>query len=495
MTKSTTKTDFDYLYNPIEFIENDLGFYSWSGMRMIIDHVWKYHRVSVRACHGISKTFTGAAIAVTFLNMFPGSIVVTTAPTNKLVEKLLWKEIGAIYQNSGKRLLGRQTQMSVKIGPGWFMFGFSTDRADRMEGHHAPFILWVIDEAKGVPSWLYESIEGSMTGGFHRVLELSTTDGADQQSPFRQHHSQQRSKWKQIRLSAFDSPFVDIANFPEYAKEVNKKLYDYGKPKTGYEWPIERANMVQLASEAWIHDRYEEWFKDNPFMWETKVLGEFSTLGTNNIIPLKWVESAINAEIDSIDIPQPAKWGLDVARFGDDKSVLTKFQDKVIPLQKTWGKVNTMETTGIVRSIVGENEIVQVDAVGVGAGVFDRLAELGQPSYGLISSAKAYEEEKYLNMRAEMWMIARDLFERQYEEGNVISIPDDPELVEDLTGMQYKIHSDGRLKVELKDDYKKRAGRSPDKGDSFVYATYVIPEIKEQFFSEKDVDEGVILER
>ena len=489
-----TNPQIDYLTNPIAFIEEQLGFYMWSGMRMIVDYLWKYPRVTVRACHGISKTFTGAGIAVTFLNLFPNSIVITTAPTNKLVEKLLWKEIGGIYQRSGERLYGRQTQMSVKIAPEWFMFGFSTDRADRMEGQHAPFLLWLIDEAKGVPPWLHDSIEGSLTGGFARVLELSTTDGADQQSPFRQHHSQQRSKWKQIRLSAFDSPFVDIANFPEYAKEVNTKLYDYGKPKTGYEWPIERARTVQLASEGWIHDRYDEWFKDNPFMWETKVLGEFSTLSTNNIIPLKWVESAIEAKVVIDGYVQPAVWGLDVARFGDDKSVLTQFQNKVVSTQKTWGKVNTMETVGIVRAHIGKDEIVQVDAIGVGAGVFDRLAELGQPSYGLISGAKAYEEEKYFNMRAEMWMTARDLFERQYEEGNVISIPDDPELIEDLTGMQYKIHSDGRLKVELKDDYKKRAGRSPDKGDSFVYATYVIPEIKEQFFSEKDVDEGVILE-
>jgi len=88
-------------------------------------------------------------------------------------------------------------------------------------------------------------------------------------------------------------------------------------------------------------------------------------------------------------------------------------------------------------------------------------------------------------------MTARDLFERQYEEGNVISIPDDPELIEDLTGMQYKIHSDGRLRAEAKDDFKKRLQRSPDKGDSFVYAIYVLPESRDQFFSEKDVENGV----
>ena len=491
MTENTTQTDFDYLLHPQAFIEDDLGAFTWSGMRMIIDNVWKHRRVSVRACHGISKTFTGAAVAVTFLNMFPGSIVITTAPTNKLVEKLLWKEIGAIYQKHGDRLLGRQTQMSVKVGPQWFMFGFSTDRADRMEGHHAPFILWVIDEAKGVPPWLYESIEGSLTGGFARVLELSTTDGADQQSPFRKHHSEQRSQWKQIRLSAFDSPFVDIANFPDYVKEVNKKLYAYGKPETGYEWPIERANTVQLASEDWIRDRHNEWFETNKFMWETKVLGEFSTFGTNNIIPLKWVESAINAEVTPDGYIQPAIWGLDVARMGDDQSVLTEYRSKVVSLQQVWGKKNTMETTGIVRALIPNNEIVQVDAIGVGAGVFDRLAELGQPCYGIVSSEKAFEVEKYFNQRAEMWMTARDLFERQYKEGNVISIPDDPELIEDLTGMQYKIHSDGRLRAEAKDDFKKRLQRSPDKGDSFVYAIYVLPESRDQFFSEKDVENGV----
>jgi len=486
-----TSPTIDYVLKPEAFIEDQLGAYLWSGMRMIIDYVWKYQRVSVRACHGISKTFTAANIAVTFLNLFPNSIVITTAPTNKLVEKLLWKEIGGIYQRVGKRIYGRQTQMSVKIAPEWFMFGFSTDRADRMEGQHAPFILWVVDEAKGVAPWLQDSIEGSLTGGFCCVLELSTTDGADQQSNFRKHHSEQRSQWKQIRLSAFDSPLVDIAHFPEFKKEVNPKLYDYGKPETGTEWPLKRGNSIQIATEDWIRDRYTEWFETNKFMWETKVLGEFSTFGTNNIIPLKWVESAINAEVTIDGYIQPAIWGLDVARMGDDQSVLTEYRSKVVSLQQVWGKKNTMETTGIVRALIPNNEIVQVDAIGVGAGVFDRLAELGQPCYGIVSSEKAFEVEKYFNQRAEMWMTARDLFERQYEEGNVISIPDDPELIEDLTGMQYKIHSDGRLRAEAKDDFKKRLQRSPDKGDSFVYAIYVLPESRDQFFSEKDVANGV----
>ena len=484
----------DYVLKPETFIEEQLGAYLWSGMRMIIDYVWKYQRVSVRACHGISKTFTAANIAVTFLNLFPNSIVITTAPTNKLVEKLLWKEIGGIYQRVGKRIYGRQTQMSVKIAPEWFMFGFSTDRANRMEGQHAPFILWVIDEAKGVPPWLYDSIEGSLTGGFCCVLELSTTDGADQQSPFRKHHAENRSQWKQIRLSAFDSPLVNIEHYPEYAKEVNKKLFAYGKPETGTEWPLKLGNTIQIATEDWIDDRREEWFDTNQFMWETKVLGEFSMFGTNNIIPLKWVESAIEAEVEIEGYHQKGIWGLDVARFGNDQTVLTEYRDKKISLQKTWGKTNTMETCGITRAVVPGDEIVQVDAIGVGAGVFDRLAELGQPAYGIISSEKAFEKEKYFNQRAEMWMTARDLFERQYEEGNVISIPDDPELIEDLTGLQYKMHSDGRLKVEAKDDFKKRLERSPDKGDSFVYAVYVLPQNRDQFFSEKEVAKGVILE-
>lgn len=134
-----------------------------------------------------------------------------------------------------------------------------------------------------------------------------------------------------------------------------------------------------------------------------------------------------------------------------------------------------METAGIIYKTINEiaaGSVLNVDSIGVGAGVFDRLAELGQPVWGIESGKTAIDSETYYNIRAECWWNTRELFELQYEYGNVLSIPDDPELIEDLTGMKYRIHSSGKIIMESKDDYKKRLERSPDKGDSFVYCLY-----------------------
>ncbi len=478
------------------FIEDVCMLKTWSGMRLIIESVQNNKRTSVRACHGISKTLSAAALGVTFLNLYKPSIIITTAPTNTQVKNLLWKEIGSIYRknlssNNADKVIGRCNMQEIRIEPDWYMLGFSTDKPYRMEGFHDANILWILDEAKGLESWLFDAVEGSMTGGQARVLELSTTDGADQQCAFRKHHSEERSAWNCIQFSAFDSPFVNPAHYPAEQKYINKDLYNYGKPKKGTEWPKELQDSIQITNEIDIKDKRKLWEIKRPELWETKILGEFSTSGENNLIPLSWVQSAVDTEVENIN---PSKsYGLDIARMGNDISVLTQKVGKIIQEQETWGKKNTMQTVGIVRNIIDESDLIKVDACGLGAGVFDRLAELGQPVIGLDSSAKAFDDIKFFNLRAEMWWCARELFEHQYEEGNAISIPNDPELIEDLTGLKYSIKSDGRIIAEPKDQYKKRLGRSPDKGDSCVYCLYEPPVYIEEFSDALDDSDDIFL--
>ncbi len=480
----------DYRQDWDGFIEDYCNLKTWSAMRLIAESVQNNQRTSVRACHGISKTLTAAAIAVTYLNLYFPSVVITTAPTGNQVKNLLWKEIGDIYSKNVKHLAGRADMLQVRIEPDWYMIGFSTDKPFRMEGFHSPNILWILDEGKGLEKWLYDAVEGSLTGGNARVLELSTTDGADQQCPFRQHHSTDLHAWNCIKLSAYDSPFVDPAQFPDAKKYMNQDLYKYGKPRKGREWPEELEEEIQIVEEATIKDKKELWQIKRPDLWETKILGEFSTTSENNIIPLDWVLSAVDSEIDDTDSFD--KYGFDAARMGSDKCVLTRQTGKLIHPQEIWGKKNTMASTGMIRSSIEPTDLIQVDACGLGAGIFDRLAELGQPVIGLDSAHAAFDDQKFFNLKAEMWWCAREKFERQYEEGNVLSIPNDPELIEDLTGARYIIKSDGRIIIEDKKEYKKRMGRSPDQGDSFVYTVFEVQEFEDQYFGESD-DENIIM--
>ena len=471
-----------YRTHPDKFIEKRLGIKLWSGMRLVIDSVWNNKRTSVRACHGVSKTMVAASIAVAFFNLYKNAIVITTAPTNRQVELLLWKEIRSIYSKNNNFLRGECMTMKIKTKTDSYVVGFSTDKADSIEGFHAPHILWILDEAKGLPQWIYDAIEGSMTGGTARVLEISTTDGADQQCPLRRHQTNQRKFWKCIKLSSFDSPFVGVKEFPQFSQHVNKDLFKYGKPETGREWPKELENKIQIVTSAEIKDKKDLWFENETGMWETKILGDFSSEGSDNVIPLKWVESAVNAEVDEGD--GITCYGFDVARMGNDKCVLTEKEGKTVKPQKIWGKKKIPWSVGKIMAETELNEIVKVDACGLGSGAFDDLAEEGHAVIGLDSAANAFDTVKFKNLRAEMWWNAREIFQRQFEEGNVISIPDDPELIMDLTGLQYKPLTSGQYLMEAKDQYKKRLNRSPDKGDSCVYCLYEPPVMEDEFYSE-----------
>jgi len=479
-----------YRRYPWLFIEDVMEMRMWSGMKMVTESVFNNKRTSVRGCHGISKTTVAGAVAVAFLNLYENSVVVTTAPTHRQVAKLLWKEIRTLYQKFPGRLKGDCQTVDVKIEAGWYMIGFSTDQTTNIEGWHAQHILFIIDEAKGIPEDTYNALEGSMIGDCH-MLEISTTDGADQQCPFRKHHSTERRNWKSFKFSVWDSPLVSVEDVPkEYKQSINNQLYDWGKPRTGSEWPAEAVADIPIADMDWILDRWQ-WKETNPYLWETKILGEFSDKGGNAVIPLSWAERARGADVKAIYTNGEIEYGLDVARMGDDRSVLFRRSGYQFEVVKVWGKTNTMETCGIVTNIVNAMpaQVLKVDANGVGAGVYDRLAELllnGQLKlntvYGIDSARKADNERKFFNRRAEMWWQARELFERNFKESGVMSIPDDDELIEDLTGMKYGTKSDGRLIVQPKDEFKKEFGRSPDKGDAFVYC---LAQVQKEFVMEE----------
>ena len=436
------------------------------------------------------NTLTGSAIAVTFLNLYWPSIIITTAPTNNQVKNLLWKEIGSIYRKNTD-LRGKCNLQEIRIDPDWYMLGFSTDKPYRMEGFHDANILWILDEAKGLEQWLFDAVEGSMTGGQARILELSTTDGADQQCSFRKHHSQERSAWNCIKFSAYDSPFVNPSKFPREKKYMNQDLFKYGRPKNKSEWPKKLQPEIQITNEPDIKEKRKMWEIKRPDLWETKVLGEFAKESEYNLIPLAWVESAINAVVDAGD--GATRYGFDVARMGNDQCVLTKMTGKTVEFQDTWGKKKLSWSVGKLMAETKLSDIINVDACGVGAGVFDDLAEQGHAAVGLDSAASAFDTKTYKNLRAEMWFNARAIFEEQYENGNVISIPDDDELIEDLTGIRYKPLPNGQYLMENKEEYKKRLGRSPDKGDSFVYNVYIPPLYAEEYYGEADDDTDIFL--
>jgi hypothetical protein len=200
-----------------------------------------------------------------------------------------------------------------------------------------------------------------------------------------------------------------------------------------------------------------------------RVLGEFPTQSDDVLLPLHLVEDAVTRDVEA-GPTTPVIWGLDVARFGSDRSALAKRQGNVLiePI-KTWQNKDLMELSGIVLSEYDavpysmRPQAIYIDAIGLGAGLADRLRELDMPAVGISVSETASLKNKFNRLRDELFWSAREWFEARD-----VKIPSDDTLIAELTGIRYKYLSTGKLKVESKDEMKRRGQRSPDVADAFV---------------------------
>lgn len=161
----------------------------------------------------------------------------------------------------------------------------------------------------------------------------------------------------------------------------------------------------------------------------------------------------------------PLRIGVDPARYGDDRTAIIRRRNRVAFKLQTHKKLSTMEVAGIVHTIIKKEQPAQVaiDVVGLGAGVYDRLVELGHKDIlvAVNAGASALDPERYINKRAEMWWEMK-----AWLSGTLpVSIPDSDELHSDLCAPFYKFNSHGRKQLESKDDIKKRGLRSPDTAD------------------------------
>jgi hypothetical protein len=166
--------------------------------------------------------------------------------------------------------------------------------------------------------------------------------------------------------------------------------------------------------------------------------------------------------------------GVDPARFGDDRTAIIRRQGRKAHGLETHIKKDTMEITGIVHQIIlaERPNAVCVDIGGLGAGVYDRLCELGHRHilHAINAGAKPLDAKKYINKRAEMWGTLK-----QWLTDQPCQIPDSDELHADLCNVKYKVDSVSRLVIEPKADMKKRGVRSSDCADA-IMLTLAIPE-------------------
>jgi len=193
--------------------------------------------------------------------------------------------------------------------------------------------------------------------------------------------------------------------------------------------------------------------------------------GGNFLFPYAQIRAAVNRELEVTD--SDAKFmGLDAAREGDDSSVATIRQTGKVIYTDSWGKTDLMESTGIILQKIERFNIdpknVNLDAVALGAGIYDRLREQKVYINGIIAGGEPMDKEHYVNSRAEMY----DNLRKRFEAGT-ISIPDDQDLIAQLSSIRFKIASDKKLQIVSKEEMKRQYHlKSPDKADSLALAFY-----------------------
>jgi hypothetical protein len=257
---------------------------------------------------------------------------------------------------------------------------------------------------------------------------------------------------------------------PEYAREVPK---DWARTQ-------EEDDLVALyelndGQLAWRRAKIENDFagdvtkfeQEYPNNWQEAFVAE----KRDTFITGRMVQWARSTKLDGSTGPMVV--GVDPARYGDDRTAIVVRQGRKVRAARTYEKKSTMEVAGIiVRFIEAQKpDAVFIDVIGIGAGVYDRLEELG---YAGDRSAKsvvipvnvgegAADGERYSNKRAEVWGEMK-----KWLEAKPVSLPDSDEWLADLTAPGYTYDSSGRLKIESKEAMRKRGEKSPDLGDALA---------------------------
>lgn len=244
-----------------------------------------------------------------------------------------------------------------------------------------------------------------------------------------------------------------------------------------------KGGKVEVFTFHWKDDprKGPEWYAKqqrdlDPVVLAQEVDIDYEASVTDAFIPGTLVEAAQKLGPADVEARGPVKWGLDVARFGDDKSVLTKRQGRVVLSQQVWGQIDTMALSNEVWAQAKEEHPGQiaVDVIGLGAGVCDRLNELAMDTQiqvvGVNSSIRVEDGVNY-NVRAKIWEGMRDWLKDE-----PVSLPNLPTLKSELCALKY-LYRNGLRLIESKDDAKKRGVKSPDHADSLAltFAEPVVP--------------------
>ncbi|MFJ4837166.1 hypothetical protein [Streptomyces sp. NPDC088746] len=451
--RALAKRTREYGTAPVRWVQERLKQTVWSKQREILAAVRDQRKTAVRSGHGVGKSWTAALVACWWLDTHPPgeAFVVSTAPTFSQVRAILWRYIRKHHRTGN--LAGRVNQTEWLIDDELVGYGrkpADTDE-DGFQGIHARYVLVILDEACGIPEQLWVAADALATGPDCRILAIGNPDNPA--SHFRKVCTP-GSGWHQMSISAFDSPNL-----------------------TGEDVPDEMA--AALVSREWVEEKATEWGVDNP-IYRAKVLGEFSTDAANQVVRQSDVANcrAATDRRPKAEELEPVELGVDVGGGGDETVIRERRGRRA---GREWSAhTDRPEVIAplIIRAIKETGATaVKVDSIGIGFGVIGELrnaATRGEHSALIVAvnvGSAASEPDKFINLRAEIWWsLGRGLSESG---GWDLAMMDNADTtVAQLLEPRWDTDPKGRIRVEKKDEIRKRLGRSPDNADALLLAYY-----------------------
>ena len=389
-------------------------------------------KIAVASGHGVGKTALCAWILLWFLSTRPHPQVVVTANTKPQLEGKTWRELAKWHKLARHGHWFEWTATKFYLGQHpetWFASAvpWSRERSEAFAGTHEKHVLVVFDEASAIADEIWDVTEGAMTTPAATWLVFGNpTRNAGR---FRECWRRYRHRW--------------------ITREVDSRT-------------AKKANKTQI--EKWVADYGE----DSDFV-RVRVRGVFPRAASSQFIGSDAIFEAQRREPPPVD-HAPVVMGVDVARFGDDQSVILVRQGQAVLDVQGYRGLDTMQTAARVGEAIRKwrPNGVLIDGVGVGGGVVDRVRQLGFRVTDVNAGAKAGDANSFYNLRAEMWSKMRDWL------GAGCLPADHRELADDLMAPEYGFDGRNRLQIEKKDDMKARGVPSPDWGDALAL-TFAAP--------------------
>jgi phage terminase large subunit len=410
-------------------------------------------RVAAYGGNGLGMSYA-TAMLVLYEIFVEGALVIVTAPTERQLRDVLMRDVRQLWQRVPS-LDGELHMMGLRRAdhPLSGLTCIPASETNRLRGFHAPRMVFLIEEAQGVPAFAFDVAEMLAVGEHDRVVLSGNCDmGAS--GPF----YRRCMTWPSVRYDADEHPNVRegrtiIAGGPTLASRA-QRVADYGESSSFFQASWRGQFLEAVGAALFSHEAVEA------------AVGRWHQCAR--------LASGVSARL-TLDPRRPTvtHLSLDPARLGPDASVLAVRCGDTVEQLLVWGQ---LRTTDSARRVVAEMERlgvpldigIVVDEPGMGGGVVDALIDLGvrvRPYNGVRPPTRR-GQETYANCRAECYGHLQARLDR-----GTIALPPDDLLVEELCALRWRPGPEGApLELETKDEIRARLGRSPDRADAIAMA-------------------------